>query len=187
MHRRPRSSRMIGDVGKRAYGPVSATMFNWLLPVANRLIRRAFARSSSCPANAHLVNHASHRTARHPRHHAVHHHAVLRHAVPPCAPAGPRRTSSASNATDGSPPGRSMAPTYAGTSTPSSARSAITTRSARSPAMRSGSNAEQTPDEQQLLIAHATIERRLMARGMDYEAARTVAIAEERRQRLKST
>ncbi len=48
-------------------------------------------------------------------------------------------------------------------------------------------DAEQGPDEQQLLIAHATIERRLMARGMDYEAARTVAIAEERRQRLKST
>jgi hypothetical protein len=48
-------------------------------------------------------------------------------------------------------------------------------------------DAEQGPEEQQLLIAHATIERRLMARGMDYEAARTVAIAEERRQRLKST
>jgi hypothetical protein len=48
-------------------------------------------------------------------------------------------------------------------------------------------DAEQGPDEQQLLIAHATIERRLMARGMDYEAARSVAIAEERRQRLKST
>ena len=46
-------------------------------------------------------------------------------------------------------------------------------------------DAEQTPDEQPLLIAHAAIERRLMARGMDYEAARTVAIAEERRQRLK--
>lgn len=48
-------------------------------------------------------------------------------------------------------------------------------------------DAEQGPDEQQLLIAHAIIERRLMARGMDYEAARAVAIAEERRQRLKST
>ncbi len=48
-------------------------------------------------------------------------------------------------------------------------------------------DAEQGPDAQQLHIAHATIERRLMARGMDYEAARTVAIAEERRRRLKST
>jgi hypothetical protein len=48
-------------------------------------------------------------------------------------------------------------------------------------------DAEQGPDEQQLHIAHATIERRLMARGMDYEAARTVAIAEERRRRLTST
>ena len=48
-------------------------------------------------------------------------------------------------------------------------------------------DAEQGSDEQQLLIAQAGIERRLMARGMDYEAARGVAIAEERRQRLKST
>jgi hypothetical protein len=48
-------------------------------------------------------------------------------------------------------------------------------------------DAEQGTDEQQLLIAQAAIERRLMARGMDYEAARTVAITEERRLRLKST
>jgi len=48
-------------------------------------------------------------------------------------------------------------------------------------------DAEQGPDERQLLIAHATTERRLMARGMDYEAAHTVAIAEERRQRRRPT
>ena len=46
-------------------------------------------------------------------------------------------------------------------------------------------DAEQGRDEQQLLIAQAAIDRRLMARVMDYEAAHTVAIAEERRQRLK--
>jgi hypothetical protein len=40
--------------------------------------------------------------------------------------------------------------------------------------------------EQPLLMRHAIIERRLMARGMDYEAARTVAIAEERRERMKA-
>jgi hypothetical protein len=44
---------------------------------------------------------------------------------------------------------------------------------------------EQVPDEQQFFVRHALIERRLMARGMDYEAARTVAIAEERKMRLK--
>ena len=186
MHRRPRSSRMIGDVGKRAYGPVSATMFNWLLPVANRLIRRAFARSSSCPANAHLVNHASHRTARHPRHHAVHHHAVLRHAVPPCAPAGP--------AVHRVPPTQRTDRRLAGRwrlrtpehSTPSSARSAITTRSARSPAMRSGSMRSRRPMNSSFSSRTPPLNA-VMARGMDYEAARTVAIAEERRQRLKST
>jgi hypothetical protein len=48
-------------------------------------------------------------------------------------------------------------------------------------------DAEQESEEQQLLIAQAAIERRLMARGMDYEAAHAVAIAEERRQRLKGT
>jgi hypothetical protein len=47
-------------------------------------------------------------------------------------------------------------------------------------------DAEQSPDDQPLLIRQAAIERRLMARGMDYEAARTVAIAEERHQRMKS-
>lgn len=47
-------------------------------------------------------------------------------------------------------------------------------------------DAEQEPDEQPLLIRQAIIERRLMARGMDYESARTVAVAEERRQRMKS-
>jgi hypothetical protein len=47
-------------------------------------------------------------------------------------------------------------------------------------------DAEQSPGDQPLLIRQATIERRLMARGMDYEAARTVAIAEERHQRMKS-
>jgi hypothetical protein len=45
---------------------------------------------------------------------------------------------------------------------------------------------EQVPDEQQFFVHHALIERRLMARGMDYEAARTVAIAEERKMRLKA-
>jgi hypothetical protein len=45
---------------------------------------------------------------------------------------------------------------------------------------------EEEERTQPLLIRHATIERRLMARGMDYEAARTVAIAEERRERMKS-
>jgi hypothetical protein len=48
-------------------------------------------------------------------------------------------------------------------------------------------DAEQSPGDQPLLIRQAAIERRLMARGMDYEAARTVAIAEERHQRMKST
>jgi hypothetical protein len=47
-------------------------------------------------------------------------------------------------------------------------------------------DAEQSPGDQPLLIRQAAIERRLMARGMDYEAARTVAIAEERHQRMKS-
>ena len=45
---------------------------------------------------------------------------------------------------------------------------------------------EQVPDEQQFLLRHALIERRLMARGMDYESARTVAIAEERKMRIKA-
>jgi hypothetical protein len=45
---------------------------------------------------------------------------------------------------------------------------------------------EMTPDEQRGLLRHALIERRLMARGMDYEAARTMAIAEERRTRAKA-
>lgn len=47
-------------------------------------------------------------------------------------------------------------------------------------------DAEQAAGDQPLLIRQAAIERRLMARGMDYEAARTVAIAEERHQRMKS-
>jgi hypothetical protein len=42
---------------------------------------------------------------------------------------------------------------------------------------------EKAPDEQQLLVRQAMTERRLMALGMDYEAARAVAIAEERRMR----
>jgi hypothetical protein len=45
---------------------------------------------------------------------------------------------------------------------------------------------EKVPDEQRFFIRHATTERRLMARGMDYEAARGVAIAEERRMRVKA-
>lgn len=42
-------------------------------------------------------------------------------------------------------------------------------------------DAEQQLDEEQFFIRRAVTERRLMARGMDYEAARAVAIAEERR------
>jgi hypothetical protein len=45
---------------------------------------------------------------------------------------------------------------------------------------------ETAPDEQRYLLRHALTERRLMARGMDYEAARTMAIAEERRTRAKA-
>ncbi len=45
---------------------------------------------------------------------------------------------------------------------------------------------EKRERDEPLLIRQAGIERRLMARGMDYEAARTVAIAEERRERIKS-
>jgi hypothetical protein len=45
---------------------------------------------------------------------------------------------------------------------------------------------EQVPDEQRFFVHHALIERRLMARGMDYEAARTVAIAEERKMRVRA-
>ncbi len=45
---------------------------------------------------------------------------------------------------------------------------------------------EQLPEQQQFFVHHALIERRLMARGMDYEAARTVAIAEERKMRSRS-
>jgi hypothetical protein len=41
-------------------------------------------------------------------------------------------------------------------------------------------------DEEHLTIVRRTlIERRLMARGMDYEAARTVAVAEERKQQIR--
>jgi hypothetical protein len=45
---------------------------------------------------------------------------------------------------------------------------------------------EKGEETQQVLIRRGVIERRLMARGMDYEAARSVAIAEERRERMKA-
>lgn len=45
---------------------------------------------------------------------------------------------------------------------------------------------EKEPDEQRFFLRHALTERRLMAKGMDYEAARTVAVAEERRMRVKA-
>ncbi len=47
-------------------------------------------------------------------------------------------------------------------------------------------DAEPAGDAPGSLARRALIERRLMARGMDYEAARTVAIAEERKQRERA-
>jgi len=43
---------------------------------------------------------------------------------------------------------------------------------------------EAVHEEQDAVVQRAVIERRLMARGMDYEAARTVAAAEERKGRF---
>jgi len=44
-------------------------------------------------------------------------------------------------------------------------------------------DAENTADDPESVGRRALMERRLMARGMDYEAARTVAVAEERKLR----
>jgi hypothetical protein len=44
---------------------------------------------------------------------------------------------------------------------------------------------ESVRDDRETVVRRAAIERRLMARGMDYEAARTVAAAEERKRRLE--
>jgi len=46
---------------------------------------------------------------------------------------------------------------------------------------------EKGPEEQQAFIRHAATERRLMALGMDYESARTLAIAGARRARVTSS
>jgi hypothetical protein len=54
------------------------------------------------------------------------------------------------------------------------------------PGERGERREEKGEKTQPLLIRQAIIERRLMTRGMDYEAARTVAIAEERRERMRS-
>jgi hypothetical protein len=45
---------------------------------------------------------------------------------------------------------------------------------------------EAIPEEHRSVVQRAVIERRLMAKGMDYEAARTVAAAEERKGRRTS-
>jgi hypothetical protein len=45
---------------------------------------------------------------------------------------------------------------------------------------------ETHPDEQRFYVAHATIERRLMARGTDYDTARAAGSLAERRLRAKS-
>lgn len=197
-HRCPWFSRMIGDWGERAYGRGSATKFNWRMPmanaygeppVANRLIRRL------CPEQLVPRKRPPGKSRQSPR------------GAPPAPPrsAPSRKARSPSAASRGAVARARRPPPYIQCLQRSGriaawqvdgayVRGNIDAEFGASghhysfgaiPRNEIWVDAEQTPDEQQLLIAQATIERRLMTRGMDYEAARTVAIAEERRQRLQ--